>query len=280
MSDRRDSVLREMGLAPLWRLRSRTQTVADNGEKVAEKPAFTPRTPANTVEEGAARKRPPQLTTEKPETVPAGVSPDPLRAARISGLDWEELEADMRSCKACPLWEQRQQVVPGSGDRKAGVMFVGEGPGAEEDRRGQPFVGAAGKLLDAMLAAIGMKRDDGVYIANTVKCRPPHNRTPHNDEMAACLPYLERQIALVQPRLLVALGRPAAQVLLNAPDVRINASRGKELRHGSLPLLVTYHPAYLLRNQADKARAWEDLCLARKTLARLTAAPDEGDVQS
>jgi DNA polymerase len=144
-------------------------------------------------------------------------------------------------------------------------MLVGEGPGAEEDQRGEPFVGAAGKLLDAMLGAIGLKRGEGVYIANAVKCRPPHNRIPQADEIATCFPYLERQIALVRPRILIALGRPAAQALL-ATEVSIGASRGRIFHYRATPLVVTYHPAYLLRNQADKAKAWEDLCFARRLL--------------
>jgi DNA polymerase len=184
----------------------------------------------------------------------------------LAQLDWDALEAKIAGCTACRLCERRQQTVPGTGDRRAEVLFVGEGPGAEEDRQGLPFVGAAGRLLDAMLAAIGRTREQGVYIANTVKCRPPHNRTPQADEMAACRPWLDRQIALLQPRLIVALGRPAAQVLLDQPEVRINAARGRLHAHRGIPVVVTYHPAYLLRNQADKARAWEDLCRIRRAL--------------
>jgi len=145
-------------------------------------------------------------------------------------------------------------------------MLVGEGPGAEEDQRGEPFVGQAGRLLDNMLAAIGLRRGEDVYIANAVKCRPPHNRTPERGEIAACLPYLERQIALVQPRLLLALGRPAAQALL-AREVAISAARGRTFEHAGIPVVVTYHPAYLLRNPQDKAKAWEDLCFARRLMA-------------
>lgn len=142
-------------------------------------------------------------------------------------------------------------------------MLVGEGPGAEEDQRGEPFVGQAGRLLDNMLAAVGLTREEGVYIANAVKCRPPHNRTPEAGEIAACLPFLERQIALVQPRLLIALGRPAALALLNT-EVSIGAARGKRFDRKGIPVVVTYHPAYLLRNPQDKGKAWEDLCLARR----------------
>jgi DNA polymerase len=145
-------------------------------------------------------------------------------------------------------------------------MFVGEGPGAEEDRRGEPFVGQAGHLLDNMLAAIGLKRGENVYIANAVKCRPPHNRTPEEAEIAACHPFLDRQIALVQPRLLIALGRPAARALMGR-EINISAARGKRFERQGTALIVTYHPAYLLRNPLDKNKAWEDLCLARRLVA-------------
>jgi DNA polymerase len=160
--------------------------------------------------------------------------------------------------------------VLGVGDVDADWLFVGEGPGAEEDERGEPFVGAAGKLLDAMLAAIDLKRGSDVYIANAVKCRPPGNRTPAAEELTACQPYLERQIALLKPRLIVALGRPAAQALLGN-EVKISAARGRLFQHNGIPLIVTYHPAYLLRNLTDKARAWEDLCFARRTMRQLKA---------
>jgi DNA polymerase len=206
----------------------------------------------------------PVATPPPAEVLPHPV--DPQRRARIASLEWDALEADIRACTACRLCERRKQAVPGVGDRQADWMLVGEGPGAEEDQRGEPFVGAAGKLLDAMLGAIGLKRGEGVYIANAVKCRPPHNRTPQADEIATCVPYLERQIELVRPRILIALGRPAAQALLDR-EVSIGASRGQAFRYRTTPLVVTYHPAYLLRNQADKAKAWEDLCFARRLLA-------------
>lgn len=255
MGSRREAVLREMGLAPLWRLRRQEESA------VAEHDA----TPAPVVAESAAQQSR-QLLPAQPVVRPAMEVDGGGRATRIARLTWEDLEADMADCRACGLCEGRSRVVPGSGDRNARVMFVGEGPGAEEDRQGLPFVGAAGKLLDAMLASIGLKRDSGVYIANTVKCRPPRNRTPEAAEMAACGPYLARQIELVQPELLVALGRPAAQVLLGDPEVRINAVRGKPFSYGEVPVLVTYHPAYLLRNPLDKAKVWEDLCAVHKRL--------------
>jgi DNA polymerase len=156
------------------------------------------------------------------------------------------------------------------GDRAADWLFVGEAPGAEEDAKGEPFVGQAGRLLDNMLTALGMSRDKNVYIANVLKCRPPGNRAPEPAEAAACRPYLERQVALLQPRLIVALGRSAAVQLLNV-DASIATLRGRVHRYGNIPLIVTYHPAYLLRNLPDKAKAWEDLLLARRTVAAALA---------
>jgi DNA polymerase len=158
--------------------------------------------------------------------------------------------------------------VLGVGDVNADWLFVGEGPGAEEDQRGEPFVGQAGKLLDNMLAAIGLRRGSDVYIANAVKCRPPENRTPETEEMVACRPYLECQIALIRPKLIVALGRPAAQTLLKT-EVKIAAARGRLHEYLGIPLIVTYHPAYLLRNLPDKSKAWEDLCFMRREMAKL-----------
>lgn len=180
--------------------------------------------------------------------------------------NWCDVVATVRSCERCGLARQRTQAVVGVGDENADWLFVGEGPGAEEDLRGEPFVGQAGKLLDAMLAGLGIARGHGVYIANAVKCRPPNNRTPEPDEIEACFPYLQRQIELIRPRVIVALGRPAAQALLKQ-EIRIGAARGQVFRFGEIPVVVTYHPAYLLRNPADKGKAWADLCFARKTLA-------------
>ena len=273
MNARRESVLREMGLAPVWRLRSAAvetpgtsalgQTPAAPGVPIREtEPRAMPaREPLDDLRPSAEVAKP--VRTLSPESG-ADRAVD-ARSARIAGLTWDALEADIRACTACRLCEARKKAVPGVGDRQADWMLVGEGPGAEEDQRGEPFVGAAGKLLDSMLASIGLKRAEGVYITNAVKCRPPHNRTPENDEILACFPYLERQIELIQPRILIALGRPAAQSLLKT-EVRIGAARGQVFRYREIPVIVTYHPAYLLRNQADKAKAWEDLCLARRLM--------------
>lgn len=201
------------------------------------------------------------------------------RAEAIARMDWNELQASVAGCVACPLCQTRTQTVFGVGHRAARWMIVGEAPGAEEDARGEPFVGQAGRLLDNMLAAIGLTRhgetESSVYIANVLKCRPPGNRNPQPAEVAACEPYLRRQIALVRPALIVVMGRVAAQALL-ATDATIASLRGRVhtivVDELELPVVVTYHPAYLLRNLADKARSWADLCLAREVYARVAAS--------
>ncbi|NWG86552.1 MAG: uracil-DNA glycosylase [Hydrogenophilaceae bacterium] len=189
----------------------------------------------------------------------------------LAQLDLDELREAVRTCTRCELHQTRKQAVFGIGDPDADWLFVGEAPGADEDRLGEPFVGQAGKLLDAMLAAIGLQRGRNVYIANVLKSRPPGNRDPKPEEVAACLPYLERQIDLIRPKLIVALGRFAAQSLL-LTDTPISRLRGKLHEYHGVPLIVTYHPAYLLRTPADKARAWEDLLLAAATLRGLQNA--------
>ncbi|MDD9815126.1 MAG: uracil-DNA glycosylase [Gammaproteobacteria bacterium] len=182
------------------------------------------------------------------------------------------LEVTVSDCRKCSLCETRRQTVFGVGNPAADCMLVGEAPGAEEDRQGKPFVGRAGQLLDAMLFAVGMNRDE-VYIANVLKCRPPQNRDPQGEEVVRCEPYLHRQVDLVAPRLIVAMGRFAAQSLLRTTEA-ISRLRGREFtyRDTGIPLIVTYHPAYLLRNPADKSKAWDDLLLMQKKLAEAGAA--------
>ena len=185
-------------------------------------------------------------------------------------------DADVDACTACELCRTRRRSVPGVGDPGADWLFVGEAPGADEDAQGEPFVGQAGRLLDNMLAALGLARSRNVYIANVLKCRPPNNRTPEPGEVAACRPYLDRQIALIRPRLIVALGKSAATALLGR-EATIASLRGRVHDYAGTPLVVTYHPAYLLRTLHDKAKAWEDLLLARRTLSTISvdaAAPD------
>ncbi len=232
MSGRREEILKELGLWPQWRLKSGNQSRGIS-PAAAELPAITDD-----------------------------------RRGRILRMDWQELKTSVAACKACPLHEKRTQAVFGVGDENAEWLFIGEGPGAEEDAKGEPFVGQAGKLLDSMLAAIGLKRGENVYIANVVKCRPPGNRNPEPREAQQCEPYLEQQIALIQPKLIVALGKVAVQSLLKS-DTTISSLRGRLHNYRGIPLIVTYHPAYLLRNLPDKAKAWADLCFARKTLREL-----------
>jgi len=179
---------------------------------------------------------------------------------------WIELKKAVPACTACSLHKGRTQTVFGVGDEQADWLLVGEAPGAEEDRLGEPFVGQAGRLLDNMLAAIGLRRGENVYIANVLKCRPPGNRNPEPGEVAKCTPHLAKQIELIEPKLIVAMGRFAAQTLLGT-DATIASLRGRVHRYAGVPLIVTYHPAYLLRNLADKSKAWEDLLFARNTLA-------------
>ncbi len=238
--------LKELGLLPVWRLRS--SAVAGQspvaGENVSD-------------QTGIVAENPPLEESED-------------RSAVIARADWQQLRQMVSSCTACPLSQARKQTVFGVGDEQADWLFIGEGPGAREDELGEPFVGQAGKLLDNMLQAISLSRGQDVYIANIVKCRPPGNRNPQDAEAAQCRPYLLRQITLIQPRLIVALGKVAAQNLL-ATDASIASLRGRLHEFSGIPLIVTYHPAYLLRSLADKAKAWEDLCFARDTMRNLQA---------
>src|SRR5450759_460411 len=309
--DRREAILRELNVYPLWVRRNQPAPVA------AEQPAPKVGNPLS-AEADVELTLP--ITAEVEAVVPtAVVAPAPLApasarplvlsdversarteinnihagssvatpASRVDKLNWSELKQRVRDCTACKLRAGCAQTVFGVGDEKAELLFVGEGPGADEDAQGEPFVGQAGKLLDSMLAAIKLKRGKNVYIANIVKCRPPNNRNPEADEIAQCLPYLERQIALIQPKLIVALGKTAATALLIKPLAnRLGESTtlakslvmGKEATLGSLrgtlhdyhgiPLIVTYHPAYLLRSPTEKAKAWQDLCFALETMQK------------
>jgi len=184
----------------------------------------------------------------------------------VAGLDWSALREAVRACQACGLCKQRKQAVFGVGAESAAWLFVGEGPGADEDEQGEPFVGQAGKLLDSMLAATGLKRGREGYIANVVKCRPPGNRTPTLDEARACAAFLDRQIELIKPKIIVALGKTAATRLLGT-EASLASLRRRVHRYRDTPVVVTYHPAYLLRSLPEKAKAWEDLVFARRALA-------------
>jgi uracil-DNA glycosylase len=224
---RRLRVLEEMGLGPVWALRQKKN----------------PPVSAKAAETGGSREE------------------------QVARMDWAELKAAVSGCTACGLRAGCTQTVFGAGDEAAEWLLVGEAPGAEEDRLGEPFVGQAGKLLDNMLAALGLARGRNVYIANVLKCRPPGNRNPEAQEVATCSPYLLRQIELIRPKLILAMGRFAVQALLNT-GATIGSLRGKVHAYHGVPLVVTYHPAYLLRNLPDKAKAWADLVFARQTIAR------------
>lgn len=204
--------------------------------------------------------------------VAAPALPLDARAAGIVQMDWPQMNDSVAGCTACPLHKTRNKTVFGVGDERAEWLFVGEGPGADEDRIGEPFVGQAGKLLDNMLAAIKLKRGENVYIANVIKCRPPGNRNPESLEVAQCEPYLHRQIDLIKPKLIVALGKVAAVNLLKR-EASVASLRGKVLEYHSIPMIVTYHPAYLLRSLPEKAKAWVDLCFAVDTMKALQSRP-------
>ncbi|HEV3181881.1 MAG TPA: uracil-DNA glycosylase [Steroidobacteraceae bacterium] len=216
--------------------------------------------------------------------VPARPEPgavEPLAPAALTPAElatqWQRLLDEVRRCTLCPLHATRTQGVLGVGPKRADWLVIGEAPGAEEDRRGEPFVGAAGQLLDAMLRAIGLDRRTNVYIANVLKSRPPNNRDPKPEEVEACLPYLVRQIALLQPKIMLAVGRIAAQNLLGT-DAPLGRLRGRVHHFGErqTPLVVTYHPAYLLRTPSDKRKAWEDLKFARSVYQQLTQGAADG----
>jgi DNA polymerase len=201
------------------------------------------------------------------DAVAARASNDQQDAA-LAAMDWDALEARIRECTHCGLCEGRQHAVPGVGDRAARWLFVGEGPGRNEDLQGEPFVGPAGQLLDNMLRALDLARGKDTYIANIVKCRPVgadgRDRPPTPDEVDACMPYLRRQIALIRPQVIIALGKTAAVSLLGLPaDTALAGLRGEAREFDGIPLVITYHPAYLLRQPADKAKTWRDLCLAK-----------------
>lgn len=297
-SDRRTLIIEEMGLGPVWELRSRrvseVEPVVDDGPTTlrdlpvaggasrndslippasetarAVKMAWAATAPA--MRTSTPARRPVPLKESVPTTVPLLV--DDERAARIARMDWPALKAAVSGCTQCGLATTRMQTVFGVGDEMADWLLVGEAPGAEEDARGEPFVGKAGILLDNMLFAIGLERGKNVYIANVLKCRPPGNRNPLPEEVARCSPHLERQVALVQPKLILALGRFAVQSLLKT-EASIASLRGRLHEYQGVPVVVSYHPAYLLRNLLDKAKAWEDLKFAVKTMQSLKSVAE------
>ena len=253
MSLRRELFLEEIGLTPLWRLKARDGA----GESDEKQDRSVPIAAVSAVVAKPAAGQPAIDAAD--------------RAGRIARMDWAELKATVAACTVCGLRKTCTQTVFGVGDERADWLLVGEAPGAEEDARGEPFVGQAGKLLDSMLAGVDLKRGEDVYIANVLKCRPPGNRNPEPAEVALCTPFLARQVGLIQPRLILAMGRFACQTLLDT-DASIASLRGHLHRYQGVPLIVTYHPAYLLRSPQDKAKAWEDLCFAQRTMADLRTA--------
>ena len=263
---RRAAILKEMGLAPVWKLRTGTVSAPDESGQATASTA-TPSTTRQTAAAVEARN----ATQQSPAAATGS------REERIARMDWTELRSAVSACTACGLRAGCTQTVFGVGDEKAEWLLVGEAPGAEEDRLGEPFVGQAGKLLDNMLAAIGLARGKNVYIANTLKCRPPGNRNPEPEEMAKCAPFLLRQIALIRPRLILAMGRFAVHTLLQT-EATIASLRGRLHRYAGVPLIVTYHPAYLLRNLPDKAKSWADLRFAVKTLDTLRSEAQQEKV--
>lgn len=280
MSLTRQDRLQALGLWPAWRLRTPAEMThaadipAESEPVVAAAPLPESSRPTNNVHGTLRMARPgaPSSTLpavqQEPDPVPPAAPAVHTDVSPLGDMDMATLTEAIRSCNRCELAKTRTRAVPGVGDPHAEWMFIGEAPGANEDRQGEPFVGDAGKLLDAILAAIGLVRGDKVFIANVLKSRPPGNRDPKPEEVSTCLPFLERQIELIQPKLIVALGRFAAQSLL-ATDTPIGRLRGQVHRYRGVPLVVTYHPAYLLRNPLDKAKVWEDLVLARDTMLNL-----------
>lgn len=261
-SDCREVFLEEMGIGPLWRLRDQQPVFVEEAVAEAESPTASP---VSAFSEEVA-----DSVLESIPAMPAPVKAPPLNA--VASMDWAQIKESVAGCVKCGLCKGRTNTVFGVGDEKAKWLFIGEGPGRNEDLTGEPFVGQAGKLLDNMLRAIGVKRGENAYIANIVKCRPTdengRDRPPTQEEAAACMPYLERQIALIQPTILVALGKTAALSLLGLdPETPVSKLRGKVHSYAGLPLVVTYHPAYLLRSMGEKRKAWADLCLAMTTYA-------------
>ncbi|SOD42517.1 uracil-DNA glycosylase [Nitrosovibrio sp. Nv4] len=262
---RRREILKELGLTPLWHVRP-------------ARPASMPQPPELSQERQAAPLPPPPpaasaMKAESGEQVCSDSSVGAVsaledRRSKILQMGWEELETSVAGCIACRLCHSRTRTVFGVGDQNADWLYIGEGPGAQEDATGEPFVGQAGKLLDNMLTAIDLKRGRNVFITNIVKCRPPGNREPRPDEAQCCEPYLARQIELIRPKLIIALGKTAVQNLLHT-DASLGSLRGRLHRHSGIPVIVTYHPAYLLRTLPAKAKAWEDLCFARSTMEAL-----------
>jgi uracil-DNA glycosylase len=278
-AQRRHHYLEAIGI-DVWVPRALADAVAVEDRETAAAPLSAPAPPSAPTPATAdtAARRGPSAEIPEPRAQATGDSVAFLKPPTAPGAplspevaaQWDSLRSQVATCTKCALHSSRTQGVFGVGNPQADWLVIGEAPGAEEDRRGEPFVGRAGQLLDAMLKAIGLSRETNVFIANVLKSRPPGNRDPKPEEVAACLPYLMRQIALMRPRLILAVGRIAAQNLLST-DMPLGRLRGKVHRFGELntPLIVTYHPAYLLRTPGDKRKAWDDLKFARGVFREL-----------
>ncbi|WP_211441569.1 uracil-DNA glycosylase [Collimonas humicola] len=290
---RRSVFLDEIGLGPIWLRREGVAALSEDAPESidvaqqenmsAEIPVSLMSDPAPQADSAAApatHALPAHDASPSPWNDDDVVSAPPVPAVSLQSLtspmamDWPQLQKAVAECTACGLCRGRKNTVFGVGDSKARWLFIGEGPGRNEDIQGEPFVGPAGKLLDNILLAMGLARGENAYIANIVKCRPTdengRDRPPAADEVAACLPYLQRQIELIQPTVLVALGKTAALSLLGLDSsTPVSKLRGSVHRYADRPLIVTYHPAYLLRQLADKGKVWSDLCLAMSTYANI-----------
>lgn len=276
--NRRYTLAEAMGIGPLWLPRG-----VELQEDSWEEPAVA--APVTEIAAALTSISPPVVGTQAAPLVaeydpplplpvrPVGTPPMTLPAAPPETLTWEELQSAVAACRQCRLCETRTQTVFGRGSPKARLLVVGEAPGENEDRLGEAFVGRAGQLLDNMFEAIGMDSNADVFITNVLKCRPPGNRNPSGDEIASCQNYLLQQIAHLQPTLILALGRFAAQTLLST-DQSISRLRGRLHSYRDIPLIVSFHPAYLLRNLPDKAKAWQDLVLTKRTFEALQSKPN------
>lgn len=268
-SDRRKLMLQELGIGPVWR---RRDGLSDSAKVTAQSAKLPEEQFSQAGMEAYTNEAKAQLMDD---TVTSSNQPVPLTAPsndEIARMDWRQLQEHVAGCVRCDLCKSRTKAVFGTGDEKANWLFVGEGPGRNEDLRGEPFIGPAGKLLDNMMLAMQLRRGENAYIANIVKCRPAaadgKDRPPTAEEAAACLPYLERQIALIQPTVIVALGKTAGLSLLGLdPDTPVSKLRGKVHQYQGIPLIVTYHPAYLLRKLTEKGKVWGDLCMAMDAYA-------------
>lgn len=274
LDERQRAMLAEMGVRVWWPSKQAEPELEPAGQAMPAAPApeAAPVQAASTGVPAAAPPMAPRAQQAAPAAHPAAV-PVPVVATRplvegVAHMDWSALQETAAACQVCDLCAQRKNSVFGVGDQQANWMVVGEAPGEQEDLQGEPFVGQSGQLLDNMLKAVGLSRqaqgEGGVYIANAIKCRPPGNHNPTPQELAACAPYLARQVTLVQPKIILLMGRFAVQSVLQSTEP-IGKLRGQVHTYQGVPVVVTYHPAYLLRNPADKAKAWADLLLALKT---------------